>query len=490
MREDWEECLLGDICEFVGGGTPSKSNPEFWNGEIPWASIKDIKGDSLDVTQDFITEKGLNNSSANLAMPNEIIIGTRINPGKPIISKIETAINQDLKVVKCKIEIDTKYLFFSFKNSEKDIVKVSSGTTVLGINLNNLRSISFLLAPLPEQRAIVAKIEELFSDLDNGIADLKKAQEQLKIYRQAVLKKAFEGELTKKWRVKQTNLPTAEELLEKIKEEQQKHYEQQIEDWKKAVKKWEEKGKDGKNPGKPKKLISYPFIEQSGSLPTFNLGELAFQISHKLMPDEAPEHPFIGMDCLEKNALKPHFTYKFKEFRSAGNWFNINHVLYGRLRPYLNKVYQAEYEGVASGEFIILETIKGFQPNYLKLILHQQDFVHWSNKQSSGDKPRVKFDQIALYKIKVPSVLEQNQIIREIESRLSVCYKVEQTITEGLEKAKALRQSILKKAFEGKLLSTAEIEKCKQEKDYEPASVLLARIERSRNKRIKKEKKK
>ena len=56
------------------------------------------------------------------------------------------------------------------------------------------------------------------------------------------------------------------------------------------------------------------------------------------------------------------------------------------LRPYLNKVYQAEYEGVASGEFIILETIKSVSPNYLKLILHQQDFVHWSNKQSSGDK--------------------------------------------------------------------------------------------------------
>ena len=61
--------------------------------------------------------------------------------------------------------------------------------------------------------------EELFSDLDNGIANFKTAQEQLKIYRQAVLKKAFEGELTKEWREKQSNLPTAEELLKQIKEE-------------------------------------------------------------------------------------------------------------------------------------------------------------------------------------------------------------------------------------------------------------------------------
>src|SRR5690606_31736146 len=72
------------------------------------------------------------------------------------------------------------------------------------------------LPPLPEQRAIVKKIEALFSSLDAGIADLKKAQDQLKIYRQAVLKKAFVGELTKEWREKQTDLPTAEELLLQI----------------------------------------------------------------------------------------------------------------------------------------------------------------------------------------------------------------------------------------------------------------------------------
>lgn len=340
----------------------------------------------------------------------------------------------------------------------------------------------FLLPSLLEQKAIVSKIEELFSDLDKGIADLKKAQEQLVIFRQAVLKKAFEGELTKEWREQQTDLPTAEELLEQIKEERQKHYEQQLENWKQELKAWEENGKEAKKPTKPKKLIPYPTINQLGELPILNLGELVFQISRKLMPQEAPNLPFIGMDCLNKNALKPHFTYTFKEFKSAGNWFNENHVLYGRLRPYLNKVYQAEYEGVASGEFIILETIDSIYSNYLKLIIHQQDFVRWSNNQSSGDKPRVKFDQIALYQIKVPSKIEQLQIVQEIESRLSVCDNVGESITESLEKAKALRQSILKKAFEGTLLSEEEIAACKSAPDYEPASVLLEKIKAEKKK--------
>jgi len=77
------------------------------------------------------------------------------------------------------------------------------------------------ILPLPEQRAIVAKLEQLFCELDNGIACLKKAQEQLKVYRQAVLKQAFEGELTKAWREQQTSLPSAQELLETIKSERE-----------------------------------------------------------------------------------------------------------------------------------------------------------------------------------------------------------------------------------------------------------------------------
>ena len=79
------------------------------------------------------------------------------------------------------------------------------------------------------------------------------------------------------------------------------------------------------------------------------------------------------------------------------------------------------------------------------------------------------------------SIQEQHQIVQEIESRLSVCDKVEESIAESLEKAKALRHSILKKAFEGKLLSAAEIAECKKAKDYEPASVLLERIRKEKD---------
>ena len=424
MREDWTECCFEDLLDYE---QPTK----------------------------YIVKSTKYNDSYKMPVltAGKTFIKGYTNETDGIFDNLPTIIFDDFTTA-------TQYVNFKFKvksSAMKILVPTSKWVNMplvyYAMQVNQVRSDThkrywisvfakrkFLLAPFVEQKAIVKKIEELFSSLDSGIADLKKAQNQLVIYRQAVLKKAFEGELTKEWRTKQTNLPSADVLLKQIKEERQNHFEQQLADWKNSVKVWEKNEEEGKKPKKPKIIIDYPEIEQSSTLPVLNLGELVFQISNKMMPNEAPEFAFIGMDCLEKNALKPHFTYKFKEFKSAGNWFNTNHVLYGRLRPYLNKVYQAEYEGVASGEFIILETIKSFDPNYLKLILHQQDFVHWANKQSAGDKPRVKYDQIALYPIKVPTKQEQRQIILEIESRLSVCDKVEESIKESLQSPCEMRQ--------------------------------------------------
>lgn len=480
MKEDWIECTLGEVCFTTSGGTPSRQNKDFYIGNIPWVKSGELDKGIIYDSEEHISEEAIKKSSAKIFPKGTLLFalyGATI--GKMATLGVDAATNQAICGIYKNEVFNSEYLYNFLFSQKNFLIQQGIGGAQPNISQTILKKLNIPIAPLVEQKAIVKKIEELFSSLDSGIVDLKKAQDQLVIYRQAVLKKAFEGELTKEWREKQTNLPSADKLLEQIKEERQKHYGQKLSDWKEAVKVWE-KNEKGKKPSKPKKLINYIEIEQSSTLPILNLGDLVFQISNKKMPNEAPEMPFIGMDCLKKNALKPHFTYKFKEFKSAGNWFNTNHVLYGRLRPYLNKVYQAEYEGVASGEFLILETIKSLKPNYLKLILHQQDFVHWSNNQSAGDKPRVKYEQIALYPVKVPAIREQEEIFKLIENRLSVCDKVEESIKESLLKAQALRQSILKKAFEGKLLSTEEIAKCKADKDYEPASVLLERIKKEK----------
>jgi type I restriction enzyme S subunit len=295
----WEKTKIGEVFSFTGGGTPSKRNPEFWNGKINWASVKDIKGQFLFKTEDSITEEGLKKSSSNLANPNQVLLVTRIAPGKCIITQTKVAINQDLKIVNTNSSISPKFIFYLFGTLERDIIKRSSGTTVLGIKLSELLKIPFLLPPLPEQRRIVDKIEELFTQLDKGVEQLKAVQQQLRTYRQAVLKAAFEGKLTEDWRsafasdlhshfgeggkasadgektkvegshaggvppiggqgVRAAQAQSAQELLEQIKIERQQHYEQELEQWTAEVEEWEANGKPGKKPRKPRKPKEYP----------------------------------------------------------------------------------------------------------------------------------------------------------------------------------------------------------------------------------------
>jgi len=288
-----------------------------------------------------------------------------------------------------------------------------------------LASEKFPIPPFNEQKRILAKLEQLLTELDKGIEYLETTKQQLKVYRQAVLKWAFEGKLTNK-DVKDGELPKG---------------------WTKTT-----------------------------------LGEIVRKVSIKALPTEMPESKFIGMDCIESNALKPFMTYQFNQFKSAGNSFKVNHVLYGRMRPYLNKVYKAEFDGVCSGEFIIMECLNDFNPELLKYILHQRDFVRFANQKTSGDRPRVSFEELAEYPIFKCSPVEQNLIVQEIESRLSVCDKIEETIESSLQQAEALRLSIIKKAFEGKLVP--------QDPNDEPAEKLLERIraEKGNGKPKKKEK--
>jgi type I restriction enzyme, S subunit len=156
--------------------------------------------------------------------------------------------------------INRKYLFYYFNREElrRDAQRNMTGSAgQLRVSKSFFEEVEIPLPPLAEQQHIVDKIEELFSDLDNGIESLKTAQQQLKVYRQAVLKWAFEGKLTAQWREEQKRLgklESAEVLLAQIKAERERRYQQELEDWKTAIALWEANGKEGKRPGKPKDI--------------------------------------------------------------------------------------------------------------------------------------------------------------------------------------------------------------------------------------------
>lgn len=186
------------------------------------------------------------------------------------------------------------------------------------------------------------------------------------------------------------------------------------------------------------------------------LGDVTTKSKAKATPAEYPDLKFIGMDCIEANGLTPTFLYDFREFKSSGNYFKRGQVLYGRMRPYLNKVYQAGFDGACSGEFIVLDCIESLQPDYLKYILHSKEFVRFATAKTSGDRPRVTYEEIANFPIPLPPLAEQERIVSKIEELFSELEKGKEQILLAQQQLKTYRQAVLKWAFEGRL-TNAEV---------------------------------
>lgn len=381
------------------------------------------------------------------------------------------------------IKIIPKYLYYHMLRNWKNINSDKQyGSATNYIRMGNFTDYEVNIKPILEQKAIVAKIEQLFSELDNGVANLKTAQAKLKIYRQAVLKKAFEGELTKEWREKQTNLPTADELLEQIKKEREVHYKQQLEEWKQAV-------KDGIKQTKPKKQK-----ELNIELNKITLGSLIEEVKYGTSKKcdygidgtGVLRIPNIADGYIDNTDLKfAKFSneeitqYKLKTgdiliIRSNGSVKLVG-------KPALINENDTKY--LYAGYLIRLrpyQTILNSKYLYYQLISHELRKQIEEKAKSTSGVNNINSGEIESLLLSIQSLEEQNQIVQEIESRLSVCDKIEETIETSLAKSEALRQSILKKAFEGKLLSVQELENIKNHPEYESAQALLKRIKEER----------
>lgn len=515
MREDWIECeadLLGELIRGINYKKPQSSDSQR-GGYLPILRANNIKSNTLNfddlkyVEEDLVkTEQMILKGDIVFAMSS----GSKHLVGKSgqAHSDYRGSFGAFCSVFRPNENIDPNYIQFYFHSGafRRIISNASKGSNINNLKREHVLNAIIPLPSTPEQRSIVAKIEELFSALDQGIAELKKAQEQLKVYRQAVLKKAFEGELTKEWREQQTDLPTADELLEQLKEERQKHYKQQLENWKQAVKNWEEKGKEGKKPGKPKKIKPIEAWSEDEEKSLFKIArewkwirlvETVFDTNDDIVDgpfgsnlknsdfSEDGTVPVIGISNIDEG-FKTKIRYVTEEkfltiSRSAVYPGNIIVAKIGSSYGKTGIYPEWMPVGLIPANLLRIRPSKHYDRSllvlYLKSLIFKRklDIIMKSTAQPA-------YNVSAFKGLPVPfmSSQEQHQIVQEIESRLSVCDKVEESITESLEKAKALRQSILKKAFEGNLLSEEELAACKAAPDYEPASVLLERIKKEK----------
>jgi type I restriction enzyme S subunit len=203
LRDGWEWAPLGSLCQaIVGGGTPDRSNPKYWGGDIPWASVKDLKTDKLLSTQEFITLEGLEKSAAKLVEPGTVIVATRMGLGKVCIAQKSIAINQDLKGLILSPHIFAEYLVLYLRSCATEIERQGTEATVKGIKLEELRAWP---VPLPfrydmnrsleTQRRIVARIETLLTEVKRARILLEHMRRDIDQFDQSILKRAFRGEL-------------------------------------------------------------------------------------------------------------------------------------------------------------------------------------------------------------------------------------------------------------------------------------------------------
>lgn len=282
------------------------------------------------------------------------------------------------------------------------------------------------LPPLPEQRAIVARIEELFSELDHAIANLKSAQAKLEIYRQAVLKKAFEG--NKDWVISEV-------------------------------------GKIAKVKGGKRLPKGHAYSEDITKYPYLRVVDFGNQtiIEGNLK--------YLNV---ETQKLISRYTISSEDV-----YISIAGTI-GRVGSIPKKLSGSNLTENAAK----ITEIQGVDSRYLVWFLssrYAQDQIR--EKTIATTQPKLALYRIEKIGIKFPfDIVIQKEIVQEIESRLSVADKLAETIQTNLLKSESLRQSILKQAFEGKLLTEAELEACRTEADWEPAEKLLERIIQEKNK--------
>jgi len=183
IPEEWEVLKLDNCIEkIIGGGTPSRKNEMYWNGNIPWATVKDLKNAIIKDTEEAITEDGLKNSAANVIPAYTIIMSTRMAVGKAVFFTKNVAINQDLKAVFPNQFLNKYYLFHWFAFNATNIGELGSGSTVKGIRLEVLKNLDIAIPPLPEQTkiaSILSTVDDKLDSISNRIEVTRKLKQGL-----------------------------------------------------------------------------------------------------------------------------------------------------------------------------------------------------------------------------------------------------------------------------------------------------------------------
>ncbi|MBN1971034.1 MAG: restriction endonuclease subunit S [Candidatus Delongbacteria bacterium] len=377
MKNNWQRKKLKDLVLYSKGRKPRNLGKKSFERTIPYIDIKAFeKG---------IIRKYSDENNTNLTDGNDILIvwdGARFGLSA---NKVKGAVGSTIMKLTPIDGVDPKYLSYFIKSKYRDIQNKPRGVGIPHVEPSLLWNFEMPTPNKDVQIEVAQKIDALFSKIDAGEENLKKVEKQLEVYRQAVLKKAFEN-------------------------------------------------------------TGYKEVK---------LNDIVKQVKISFDPKKTKdEKVYIGLEHISKGTGEILEYSSTSEVRSNKNVFNSGNILYGKLRPYLSKVAIPNRNGVCSTDILVFEAKFGINNELVKYLLLNRDFVSFATDSSTGvQHPRTKWNIIKEYHFFIPKKIEEQQkLVSKIKSKFLLISKLHKDINNMVFRVDSLRQSILKKAFEGKLV--------------------------------------
>jgi type I restriction enzyme S subunit len=402
LPNNWESVSLGSICRTTSGGTPSRKNREYFEGDIPWVKSGELPDGPISEIEEYITEEAVKNSSAKQFPKGTLLIALYgATVGKLGVLTKEAATNQAVCAIFPPDQLETKYLFWYLRFVRSDLIAQAIGGAQPNISQGILRNLLIPVAPPLQQKRIVAEIEKQFSRLDEAVANLKRVKANLKRYKAAVLKAAVEGKLVP------TERPWKQVVLGDIVTSIRNGYSKK------------------------------PDAEQ---------GTRIFRISAvRSMKLDANDVRYLsGVPADYQSFLVASGDVLFTRYNGSRDYVGVCARVQASLPPtvYPDKLIRVRVpDSMLRPEFLIILASTGRGREYIESKIRT---TAGQSGISGGDLKSLPLD--------FPRVAEQEQIVVEVERRLSVIDELETTVEANLIRADRLRQAILQQAFRGTLV--------------------------------------
>lgn len=487
----WQWSHMSDISTIVGGGTPSTKIESNFGDDVPWitpADMSDHHGILISKGKRSLSLDGYEASGAQKMPAGTVLFSSRAPIGYVAIAANNLSTNQGFKSFIPDEGVNSKYIYYWLTNAKQYAEKLASGTTFLEISGKNAALLPIPVAPEKEQTRIVEKLEELLSDLDNGVAELKAAQAKLTQYRQSLLKSAVEGSLTTEWRSQNTPSDTGAQLLDRILKERRQRWEQQ--------KLAEFKEKDKKPPKDWQKKYPEPVKPDTSNLPELPEGWVWASVDQCTKEArDITDGPFgsnlktahytdAGPRVIRLQNIgdgeffddKAHIsgTHYEKLMKHAFETGDTVIAMMGEILPRACSIPNGVAPGIVKADCArVRVNAEVLEPNLLPYFLNSQPIRNETKSLVKGiGRPRINLSHIRSMAIPISSYQEQMQILAAIRLGQDSIDRQSDELSTALVSLNAQRKNILKDAFSGELVE--------QDPNDEPASVLLGKIKAER----------